>query len=173
MSSLVLPAATLLAPMPGPITRDDRREAIVLAAKEWISRHGTQTQGELAASEQGTPIPQQYLSWASRGEKLGPKMADMVAALYETTPDGLVYLFIRGGEWRALRDVPGWPKAKREAQADARGQSFEPWVWSAVDSVTVPAQIRQAQAQMVLEIARFLSDWGKGSGVILKAEARR
>lgn len=159
--------------MPGSITREDRRKSIIEAARKWIDDHGGQTRGEEAAAEQGTPITQQQLSWASRGEKIGPKMGDLVAALYNTTPDGLVFMFIRGGEWRPLRDVPGWSKAKSEARNDPRAHGFEIWVWDAIDNVTVPASIRFAKPQMVLEIARFLQDWGRGSSIRPKVSASR
>jgi hypothetical protein len=159
--------------MPGAITREDRRKSIIEAAKKWIDEHGNQTRGEEAAVERGTPISQQYLSWASRGEKIGPKMGDLVAALYDTTPDGLVYMFIRGGEWRPLRDVPGWSRAKSDARSDERAHGFEAWVWDAIDNVSVPARIRLAKPQMVLEIARFLQDWGRASSIRPKASAAR
>lgn len=161
------------ADMPARISTDERRKSIIAAANKWIEKHGGQSPGAVAAKEKGVELSQQSLSWASKGQKLGPLMADRIAALYETTPDGLVYMFIRGGNWRLLRDVPGWAKAKSEARTDARSHDYDPWVWDAIDNVTVPAQVRLAMPQMVLDIARFLHEWGKVSSVRPKLAAAR
>lgn len=159
--------------MPGPITSEDRRKSIIAAAKKWIEKYGGQSPGAIAAKEKGVELSQQNLGWASKGQKLGPLMADRIAALYDTTPDGLVYMFGRGVGWRPLRDVTGWAKAKSEAKSDARSHDYDPWVWDAADNVTVPPQVRLAKPQMVLDIARFLHEWGKVSSIRPRVAASR
>lgn len=148
-----------------PITQAQIHEAVKRAARKWLDDHGNnQSAGARAAAERGTPVSQQQLGWASRGEKIGQKMAADIAALYDTTPEGLVPVFVGGVAFIELRSVPGWQKAKAEALAE-RGTKVEPWVWAVIDEVRVPARLRYATARMVLDIADFLDRYGQASGV--------
>ncbi len=150
--------------VPRPITRTQIHEAVKRAAQAWVDEYGGQSAGERAASERGTPITQQNLSWASRGEKIGEKMAHAVAELYDTTPEGVVVLFLGGVDFTELRNVPGWAKAKAEAMSE-RGNKVDAWVWALIDEVRVPARLKLASARMVLDIAQFLDNYGQSSGV--------
>lgn len=145
------------------LKQEQVRRAVQKAAAAWIEKHGGQSGGAREASRLGTPITQQNLGWASKGEKIGDKMALTVAALYGTDPAGLVAMFDGGLHTIALRSVPGWAKAKAEAMA-LRGSKIDPWVWRAIDEVTVPARLRTADVNMVVQIAEFLDRWGQGSG---------
>lgn len=159
--------------MAKPITLEQKRKAVQLAATEWLNRHRVkgkinQSAAARAAKAQGTPIEQTALSWASRGEKIGETMAERVAALFETTPEGLVAEFIDGVEGVALRNVPGWARAKAEAMEEAG--KVEAWVWNAIDSVEVPSRLRSAEKEMVIQMATFLDRWGQVSGLRIAAK---
>ena len=67
--------------MPRALTQAKIRDAVQKAAKKWIDDNAGQSAGARAARRRGTPISQQNLGWASRGEKIGEKMAHDVAAL--------------------------------------------------------------------------------------------
>jgi hypothetical protein len=156
------------------ITRAQVKQAVQRAAQHWIDKHGGQPGGQSAgaraADARGTPISQQNLGWASKGQKIGEKMAWAVAALYDTTPDGLVGEFVGGIEETALKNVPGWARAKAAAR-DELGTKVDPWVWSAIDDVTVPTRLRPATVEMVRQIAQFLDHWGGVSGVRARVQA--
>lgn len=169
-SSATFGTGTLDRKMPRTVTEAQRREALVKAAKDWISKHGGQTAGARAAAEQGTPIKQQSLGWAAKGEKLGPKLADELAALYHTTPDGLVrYLLGEGAEEVPLRDIPGWRRAKQEAM-EREGDLVDAQTWAAVDYITLPLAPREATSEMVIGFAQLLYRFTRASGVRKKLE---
>lgn len=149
--------------MARPVTDKQRREALILAANEWIKAHGGQSSGARAAKVRGTPIKQQSLGWAAKGEKLGPRLAEELAALYDTTPDGLVrYLLGEGSDEVPLRDVPGWARAKQEAM-ERFGHLADDWTWRAVDHVILPFAPGHATPEMVLDFAQLLAKL-RGSG---------
>lgn len=171
MSSAALPQAILSA-VARPITDAQRRQALVLAATRWIERHGGQTAGAKAAEERGTPIKQQSLGWGSKGLKLGPKLAAELAALYDTTPDGLVrYLLGEGCDEVPLRDIPGWAQAKQKAMEDG-GHLADARTWAAVDHVTIPFAPREASPEMVIGFVQLLFRFARVSGVRAKIVAR-
>jgi hypothetical protein len=144
---------------------DERKQAVIEAARKWIDRFGGQSAGARAADEQGTPILQQELGWAAKGQKIGLKLADKVAALYGTTPDGLAHA-LRSEEEMTLRDVPGWARAKAEAIEENR--HIEDWVWEAIDHVVVPVALKDAKPAMAEQMAIFLQRWG-GVSTVRKA----
>lgn len=165
VSSRYFVACRVVNAVPHPISQAQVSEAVQRAAQAWLDQHQqNQSAAARAAVERGTPISQQKLSWASRGQKIGEKMAREVAALYDTTPEGLVALFVGGVVFIELRNVPGWQKAKQEAMA-ARGDKVSPWVWRAIDEVRVPARLRHATPRMVEDIADFLERYGQSSGL--------
>lgn len=165
MSSYPSPSAILRLTMAKPITRGQIKEAVQKGAAKWLADHkGNQSLAARVAAAEGKPISQQNLSWAARGLKIGEKMAFEVALLHDTTPDGLVGMFLGGIEETALKHVQGWAKAKGAAREEL-GPKVEPWVWAAIDHVIVPARLRPATTEMVIQIATFLDRWGSVSGV--------
>jgi hypothetical protein len=149
----------------GRALRGVREKAVQRAAQEFLAKYANnQTLAAKAGRELGVPIKQQHFSDAKEGRKIGPHLGDVIAALYDTTIDGLVALFVRGARSVALRDVPGWARAKAKAM-EAMGDRVEDWVWAAIDDVTVPASLKPADEQMVREIANFLSYWGRISQI--------
>lgn len=146
-------------------SRKDRHEATKLAALKWIKDNGgTQSSGARAAEAAGVKIAQPILGAISKGLKIGEKATDDMARLYETTPDGLVAIFLGGKTALPLRDIQGWAKAKAEAMEDP-GVKVEGWVWRAIDDVVVPSSLRRAEKQMVIQIAAFVDYWGQVSGI--------
>lgn len=147
-------------------SRKDRHEATRLAAIQWIKENGgTQSSAARAAQEiRGIKIAQPILGGISKGLKIGEKATDTMAQLYETTPDGLVAMFLGGKTGLPLRDVQGWARAKAEAMEDP-GVKVEDWVWRAIDDIIVPSALRRAEKQMVIQIAAFVDYWGQTSGV--------
>lgn len=83
------------------------------AARELVEVHGSANKAAKA-----TGLVQQTLSELLRNRTLGLEFADKIAALYETTIDGLVWKFVRGGEGKVRAgDVPGWSRSVEEAKS--------------------------------------------------------
>lgn len=152
----------------GRTSRADRHTATKLAAAQWIVEHGgprsSQNHAAKEAQALGVPLSQPQLGQILIGKKIGEKMTDLMAALYETTPDGLVRMFLGGPGGLRLGDVQGWRTAKAEAMEDP-GVQVADWVWNAVDDVVVPQALKRAEKQMVIQIANFVHYWGQTSGV--------
>lgn len=100
----------------------DRVEACRLAALELKSRHGDSLNA--AAKEYG--LQQPTLNSLVKDRKLGIDFADQLAAVFDTTPDGLVWRFLKGGEG-AVRagNIQGWSKAVDEARATMPDLPYE------------------------------------------------
>lgn len=146
-------------------TREDRKLAAQKAAQDWIEKHsGKQLLAAKKAAEKGITISQQALGEVAKGKKIGEAMVDRLAGLYDTTPDGLVVLFVRDVGHIALRDVPGFATALEEAMAE-RGSKVDAWVWHSLGSVVLPVRPRNATSAMLIDIAQFLDRWCSQSGV--------
>jgi hypothetical protein len=155
----------------GRTTREDRRKATEKAAKKYLDKFdGNQSAAARAAQGRGIRLLQPMLGKIKDGEKIGEKMTDFMAAIYDTTPDGLVRIMLGGKGGLALRDVQGWAAAKAAAMEEL-GSKVDEWTWGAADDVVVPTSLRRADTGMVIEIVRFLDRYGQTSGVRKKRAA--
>jgi hypothetical protein len=103
---------------------------------------------------QKTGLRQQNISNLLRHRSIGIDVADKIAALYETSVDGLVWLFMHdgGGAVRA-GDIPHWT----QAVAAAREQYGE--VQSSFDlaaEVRLPVAPRRATKEFAQELAHLI-----------------
>lgn len=153
-----------MAEMRSRTSQADRREAVRRASIAWRDRYPSQVQAAKAAREKGVKLSQPMLGQYIKGNKIGEAAVDMLSELFEVSHDGLVRLFLGGESAMALRDVPGWRKAKEEAR-DELSSRIDDWVWRAVDDVVVPVSLKRADKQMVKEIAQFLNYWGQTSSI--------
>jgi hypothetical protein len=141
----------------------DRVAACLKAVDELAKIHGSQNKAAIK-----TGLGQQKLNKFVNTKSLGIDFADQIAAVYETTVDGLVWLFVRGGEG-AVRagSVPGWQKAVEEAESrwPEYGQQYLP----AADA-TLPLAPKIATPEFARDIARLLFDHARGSQTRFKAQ---
>ena len=147
-----------------PRARSDRIEAAKRAATRWIAQNGGQAPAARAALDAGVEISQQQLGAAAKGLKIGEATIDRLAALYGTTPDGLVAEFVSDVGSFAFRDTPGFAAARAEA-IEERGNKIDAWVWHAIGNVVLPARPRSATRDMVIQLAMFLDQHCAQSGV--------
>lgn len=99
----------------------DRVEACWIAANKLVEKHGS---GNAAAKAER--IEQGTLSNLLSKKKLGIDFADRIASIYDTTPDGLVWLFLRGGEGAVrVGNIQGWQKAVDEARGTMPDLPYE------------------------------------------------
>lgn len=120
-----------------------------------------------AAKEYG--LSQQTLNSLVSQRKLGIEFADQLAALRETTVDGLVWMVLRNGEG-AVRagDIPGWNKAVEDARTLFGGADDLPF--DAAAEVKLPIAPRQASAAFARDLAQFLRSYAQQSQTRMKAQ---
>lgn len=102
-----------------------------------------------------TGINQQALNKLIGKRVLGIELADKIAAAYDTTVDGLVALFLEGGEGVKACDVPGWAKAVEEA----REQFGDVYPYPLAGRVVLPFVPKKATAHFVRDLARLIHDY--------------
>jgi hypothetical protein len=91
----------------------DRVRACQAAALELKARHGN----SLNAAAKEYKLQQPTLNSLVKSGKLGIDFADQLAAVFETTPDGLVWRFLKGGEGAVrVGNIQGWAKAVEDAR---------------------------------------------------------
>lgn len=134
----------------------ERLRACRLAVAQLIEEHGT---GNAAAK--ATKLRQQSISDLIKHGKLGIDFADEIAAVFETTVDGLVWKFLKaeGGEVRA-GNVPGWAKAVEEATSQ--------WGESGYDlaaEVILPTAPRLATARFAYDLGQIFHMHVRSSSV--------
>jgi hypothetical protein len=139
----------------------DRVEACHRAAIELVKKHGTENKAAIA-----TGLSQQTLNSLIKSRKLGIDFADKLAAEYETTVDGLVWRFLKGGE-NAVRagDLLGWQKAVEEAEA-----TWPDYPYGAAAEVRLPVAPRVATKEFVGDLAGVLHRYATGSGTRVRTQ---
>ena len=130
----------------------DRGEAVYRAAVALKEKHGSENKVAIA-----TGIKQQSLNKLIGRRVLGIELADKIAAAYDTTVDGLVALFIEGGEGVKASDVPGWAKAVEEA----REQFGDVYPYPLAGRVVLPISPRRATAHFVRDLADLFMIMGR------------
>jgi hypothetical protein len=126
----------------------ERREACRIAVEKLREQHGGDS-GVMRAT--GGKLKQQALSGFMKRGKLGIQLADAIAAQFETTVDGLVWLLLKegGGEVRAS-SIPGWDRAVEEARAEFGDSRYD----MAAQSV-LPTAPRYATARFAYDLAQI------------------
>lgn len=126
----------------------DRVTACKLAAEALIEKFGSANKVDEATEGE---LTQQTLSALVRDGKLGIDFADKIAAHYETTVDGLVWMFLHEGRI-AVRagDVPGWKRAVEEARAQWGDSSYE-----VASYVVLPTAPKLASARFAYDLAQI------------------
>lgn len=138
----------------------DRVEACYRVAVELKEKFGSVNRAALE-----TKLNQQTLNSLVSKRKLGIEFADQIAALLDTTVDGLVWLVVKGGKG-AVRagNVPGWAKAVEDAR-----EEFGELPYALAGEVLLPIAPRRASKHMVRDLARFLQDYAGQSHMRLTA----
>lgn len=142
----------------------ERVEACHKVALELVSKHGSVNAAAVALG-----LSQQTLNALVKERKLGIQFADQLAALKETTVDGLVWLYIKGGAG-AVRagNIQGWQRAA--AEAESTWPEFGSYYQAAAETL-LPVAPRQATPELVRDLARLLFDHTRKSHVRLTVQA--
>jgi hypothetical protein len=115
-----------------------------------------------------TKLQQGTLSNLLSKRKLGIEFADQLAAVFDTTPDGLVWLLLRGGEG-AVRagNIQGWQKAVDEARGTMPDIPYE-----LAAEVVIPhwPSGRRATAGFVQDLALIFSKHAAVTQTRLRAQ---
>jgi hypothetical protein len=136
---------------------DERRKACVLALEELIRQHGSPLKVEKAIPTLKQPTINKFQKHGS----LGLELADAIAAAHDTTVDGLVWLFLKGGAGAVLaRNVPGWHKAVEEATS-----RWGDYPYDLAGATLLPVAPRVATPDFVRDLARLFSDHVRTSSV--------
>lgn len=127
--------------------------------------------GELLASVNFTAgrmeLNQQTLDKFCRTGSLGIDFADQIAAFYETTVDGLVWLFLHGGSGAVrVGDIPGWARAAAAAK-DHWGDAV--YDFDAAAEVRLPIAPRRASKEFAKALAHFIYEHAQTSHMRLAA----
>lgn len=134
----------------------ERRQACALAIAELMKEHGSGPKIETA-----TGLLQPTINKFTKHGVLGIDFADQIASVYDTTVDGLVWLFLRGGAGAVLaRNVPGWAKAVEEAISRGNDYSYE-----VAGAVVLPLAPRVATWDFARDLARLFHDHVRTSSV--------
>jgi hypothetical protein len=111
-------------------------------------------------------LKQQKLNKFISSRSLGIDFADQIAAAYETTVDGLVWRFLKGGEGSVRAgDLTGWAKAVEEAEG-----TWPDYPYEAAAEVRLPIAPRVATKEFVGDLAGVLHRYAKGSGTRVRAQ---
>lgn len=139
----------------------DRVEACFQAATELVKIHGSENKAALAKG-----LSQQTLNKLLSARRLGIEFADQIAAVFDTTVDGLVWKYVKGGEG-AVRagDLPGWAKAAEEAEG-----THPEYPYAAAAEVRLPIAPRIATVSFVVELAGVLHHHARVSGARMRAQ---
>lgn len=134
----------------------ERVRACRLAADALCKKYGSANQAALK-----TGLRQQSISALLKSGQLGLDFADKLAAHYETTIDGLVWLFLRegSGEVRA-GNIPGWTRAVEEAKAEWGDSGYD-----LAQHVYLPTAPRLATARFAYDLAQIFHVHVKSSSV--------
>jgi hypothetical protein len=134
----------------------ERLRACQMAAEALRDKYGSGNKAALA-----TGLRQQSLSDLLSQGKLGLKFADELAEHYETTLDGLVWLFLKGGAGTVRAgNIPGWSRSVEEARAEWGDSSYE-----LAAEVSLPTGPRHASARFVYDLAQIFHVHVKTSSV--------
>ena|SRR5687768_4497610 len=133
---------------PGLDPRSDRHRACLLAAHALIKEYGSGPK-----VEEATGLRQPTLNNLIKHGKLGIGFADQIAAVFETTVDGLVAIFLRENEPLRAADIPGWQEAVAEARANDPSYDY-----AAAGAVVLPMWPRRATAGFARDMARIFHD---------------
>jgi hypothetical protein len=145
--------------------KDERTRACRLAVESLIEKHGGQK-----AVERETNLSQQSISKFLKQGSIGLDFADEIAAVYETTIDGLVWRFVRGGEG-AVRagNIPGWSKAV----AELRERHADLFDWDAAAEVILPVAPRVAELDFVRALAQLITVYCSSTSTRIRAVKSR
>lgn len=134
----------------------ERVRACRLAAQELCKKYGSANQAALK-----TGLRQQSISALLKSNQLGLEFADKLAAHYETTIDGLVWLFLRegNGDVRA-GSVPGWSRAVEEAKAQWGDGGYD-----LAAQIVLPQAPRQATPRFAYDLAQIFHVHVKSSSI--------
>lgn len=128
-----------------------------MAVERLIEEHGS---GNAAAK--ASHLRQQSISALLKYDQLGLDFADEIAKVYETTIDGLVWLFLKAGDGEVRAgNVPGWARAVQEAESQW-GES-DAYVLAA--EVILPTAPRVATARFAYDLAQIFHVHVKSSSV--------
>lgn len=145
----------------------DRVEACHRAALKLVADNG----GTVNKAAKALGVSQQTLNSLVSKRKLGIEFADQLASLYETTVDGLVWRFLRGGEGAVrAKDITGWANAV--AEAAGQWPEYAEFYGAAAETV-LPVAPRVATPELARDIARLLYDHARKSQVRLTAQRAR
>lgn len=134
----------------------DRARACRLAVEKLCKEHGSANQAALK-----TGLRQQSISALLKSGQLGLDFADKIAAHYETTIDGLVWLFLREGNAEVQAgNIPGWSRAVEEARAEWGDSGYE-----LAAQVYLPTAPRLATARFAYDLAQIFHVHVKSSSV--------
>jgi hypothetical protein len=127
--------------------KSDRVEACWRAADALREKYGSVNKAALA-----TGLVQQTLNSLLKDRKLGIEFADQLAAEYETTIDGLIWLFLREGN-SAVRagNIPGWSRAAYDAEVE-----WPDYPYGAAADILLPLAPRQATKEFARDLAQVL-----------------
>lgn len=139
----------------------DRVEACHRAATELVEKYGG---SENQAAKQ-SKLSQQTLNKLLKHRQLGIEFADKLAAVYETTVDGLVWQFLKGGDAVRAGDLPGWAKAAEEAEG-----THPEYPFAMAAEVRLPIAPRVATTSFVVELAGVLHHHARASGSRMRAQ---
>lgn len=134
----------------------DRHRACSLAIAKLMEEHGSGPK-----IEEATGLKQPTINKFQKHGTLGIDFADQVAAVFDTTIDGLVWKFLNGGAGAVLaRNLPGWAKAVEEAQAAGHDYPYD-----LAAAVILPVAPRYATPEFARDLARVFSDHVRTSSV--------
>jgi len=141
----------------------DRTKACLAAAEDLLSRRvarGEPRSVNATAKEFG--LNQQTLDKFIKSKQLGIEFADQIAAVFETTVDGLVWRFLKGGEgFVRAGDVPGWARAVEEARSAYGGEDHD---FSLAAEVRLPVAPRLATKEFAYDLAQVFQKHTRASG---------
>lgn len=142
----------------------DRVEACHRLALELEEEFGSVNKAAIAKG-----LTQQTLNSLVKDRKLGIEFADQLAALRDTTVDGLVWLLLRDGEG-AVRagDIPGWAIAVDQARGEFGGADDLPF--DAAADVRLPIAPRRATSAFAHALAQFLRSYAQQSQTRMTAQ---
>jgi hypothetical protein len=126
----------------------DRHRACLAAAKALMTEYGSGPK-----VEQATGLKQPTLNNLLKHDKLGIGFADQIAAVFETTVDGLVAIFLRENEPLRAVDIPGWQEAVAEARVTDPDYDY-----LAASAVVLPVWPRRATREFARDMARIFHD---------------
>lgn len=161
---------------PGSQRTEACRRAVLLARRRYAetpegAAKAKPEDGALLASVNFTAgamgLNQQTLDKFVRTGSLGIDFADQIAAFYETTVDGLVWLFLHGGAGAVrVGDIPGWAKAAAAARDQYGDDVYD---FDEAAEVRLPIAPRRATKDFAKALAHFIWEHAKTSHMRLAA----